>query len=212
MSPNFQASLLRFLQEGEVKPLGSDQMQYSDVRIIVACNRSLHELVEKGKFRRDLYYRLKGFELLIPPLRDRSEDIAVLIDFFIEKYAGVVGRNVLGLAKETLAKLEAYNYPGNVRELESEVRRMVAIAEQGGYISDRHLSPNIAKLQAGVQTNTTYEVGSASLKEMVEVVERKILTEALERNHWHQSNVAKELGLSRVGLSNKIKRYSLPIK
>lgn len=209
ISPNFQVSLLRFLQEGEVKPLGSDEMQHSDVRIIVASNRSLHDLVEKGKFRRDLYYRLKGFELLIPPLRERSEDIAVLTEFFIEKYAGVVGRNVLGLAKETLAKLEIYNYPGNVRELEAEVRRMVAIAEQGGYISDRHLSPNIAKLQTGVQTDISYEAGSVTLKEMVESVERKILIESLDRNHWHQSNVAKELGLSRVGLSNKIKRYCL---
>ncbi len=209
VSPNFQVSLLRFLQEGEVKPLGSDKMQYADVRIIVASNRPLLDLVEKGEFRRDLYYRLKGFELCIPPLRERSEDIAVLTDFFIQKYAGVVGRSVVGLAKSTLAKLESYNYPGNVRELEAEVRRMLAVAEQGGYISDRHLSPTIAKMPVAKEPAPELEPDGRTLKDKVEALESRILKQALDRHHWHQSNAAAELGLSRVGLANKIKRYKL---
>ena len=141
ISPSFQVSLLRFLQEGEVKPLGSDRIYHADVRVIAASNRPLDQLVERGEFRRDLYYRLKGFELHIPALRERPEDIPALTQFFIEKYAGVVGRRVVGVTKDALAKLEAYDYPGNVRELETEIRRMVAIAEQGGYIAARHLSP-----------------------------------------------------------------------
>ena len=148
VSASFQVSLLRFLQEGEVKPLGSDKLHYADVRIIAASNRPLRQLVEEGQFRRDLYYRLKGFELQIPTLRERPEDIPALTEFFIEKYAGVVGRRVVGVTKDALEKLEAYDFPGNVRELETEIRRMVAIAEQGGYLTVRHLSPVFDRVQA----------------------------------------------------------------
>lgn len=210
ISPSFQVSLLRFLQEGEVKPLGSDKVTRADVRIIAASNRRLDELVERGEFRRDLYYRLKGFELDIPPLRERSEDVAALVQFFIEKYAGVVGHRVLGVAKDALAKLEAYSYPGNVRELETEVRRMVAVADQGGYLVTRHLSPAISSVQTAAAADPMmFEPEGASLKEMVESLERRIVTQALERHRWNQSRAADQLGLSRVGLANKIKRYGL---
>ena len=116
VSPGFQVSLLRFLQGGEVKPLGADKLHTADVRIIAATNRPLEAMVETGQFRRDLYYRLKGFALKIPPLRDRREDIPVLTEYFLEKYAGVVGRRVVGVTKDALLKLGAYDWPGNVRE------------------------------------------------------------------------------------------------
>ena len=206
ISPRFQVSLLRFLQEREVKPLGSDKLQYADVRIIAASNRPLHALVERGEFRRDLYYRLKGFELVIPPLRERPEDIAVLIQFFIEKYAGVVGRRILGVARDALVKLQAYRYPGNVRELETEVRRMVAIAEQGGYIALRHLSPVFDEVAPAPPPSP---LDGASLKGMVEKLESQAVAASLRRHRWNQSKAADELGLSRVGLANKIKRYGL---
>ncbi len=148
VSPGFQVSLLRFLQGGEVKPLGSDKLQTADVRIIAASNRPLEAMVEAGQFRRDLYYRLKGFALQIPPLRERREDIPVLAEYFLEKYAGVVGRRVVGVTKDALIKLGAYDWPGNVRELETEMRRMVAIADQGGYISSRHLPPAFSTVRA----------------------------------------------------------------
>lgn len=210
ISPSFQVSLLRFLQEGEVKPLGSDKMQYSNVRILAATNRPLKEMVERGEFRRDLYYRLKGFELRIPSLRERPEDIPVLTDFFIEKYAGIVGRRVVGVTKEALSKLEAYHYPGNIRELETEIRRMIAIAEQGGYISARHLPPSINKLQPrSMLMDLNMALEGETLKEMVESMEKRIVEEVLNRNRWNQSQSAQDLGLSRVGLANKIKRYDL---
>ncbi len=209
ISPSFQVSLLRFLQEGEVKPLGSDKIHHCNVRIIAASNRPLDRLVAEGAFRRDLYYRLKGFELHIPALRERPEDVPALTQFFIEKYAGVVGRRVVGVTKEALAKLEAYDYPGNVRELETEIRRMVAIAEQGGYIAARHLSPAIRDLKPREEAAAAFEPEGDSLKEMVENLERRVVSLSLQRHHWNQSRAAEELGLSRVGLANKIKRYGL---
>ncbi len=209
ISPSFQVSLLRFLQEGEVKPLGSDRIHHCKVRIIAASNRPLERLVQEGSFRRDLYYRLKGFELHIPALRERPEDIPALTEFFIEKYAGVVGRRVVGVTKDALEKLQLYDYPGNVRELETEIRRMVAIAEQGGYIGQRHLSPAIRDLTPSRPAKASFQPSGASLKEMVENLERHLVAESLERHHWNQSRAAEELGLSRVGLANKIKRYHL---
>ncbi len=209
ISPSFQVSLLRFLQEGEVKPLGSDKVSRADVRIIAASNRSLEKMVEAGEFRRDLYYRLKGFQLRIPALRERPEDIPVLAQFFIEKHAGVVGRRVVGIAKDALASLEAYDYPGNVRELETEIRRMVAIAENGGYITPRHLAPDIARAQLRAPDPAGLDMIDGPLKDMVEKLERRAVGRALERHRWNQSRAAEDLGLSRVGLANKIKRYGL---
>ncbi len=209
ISPQFQIALLRFLQEGEVKPLGSDKVMSSDVRIISASNKSLEALVEQGRFRRDLYYRLRGFMLEIPPLRERPEDIPVLTRFFVEKYAGVVGRRVLGVTSEVLKQLENYSFPGNVRELETEVQRMVAVAEQGGYIALRHLSERIRRTRAPERAEEGWMPEGATLKEKVESLERMLVSRKLAEHRWNQSRVAEELGLSRVGLANKIKRYGL---
>jgi two-component system response regulator HupR/HoxA len=133
----------------------------------------------------------------------------VLTDFFIEKYAGVVGRRVIGVTKGALAILGAYSYPGNVRELETEIRRMVAIAEQGGYISERHLSRAFDKVRSGGDATSGYELDGETLKEQIESLERHIVADALDQCRWNQSRAATELGLSRVGLANKIKRYGL---
>ncbi|MES2335682.1 MAG: sigma-54 dependent transcriptional regulator [Pseudomonadota bacterium] len=209
ISPQFQIALLRFLQEGEVKPLGSDIMLHSDVRIIAASNKPLERLVEKGSFRRDLYYRLRGFQLSVPSLAERPEDIPVLTRFFVEKYAGVVGRRVLGITADALQRLEAYPFPGNVRELETEVQRMVAVAEQGGYIAFRHLSDKISKTPVNDRSQLPLLTSGGSLKDIVERVERSVVERALDRHQWNQSKVAADLGLSRVGLANKIKRYDI---
>jgi two-component system response regulator HupR/HoxA len=209
ISPQFQVALLRFLQEGEVKPLGSDTMLYSNVRIIAASNKSIDKMVQAGTFRRDLYYRLRGFQLNVPALAERPEDIPVLTRFFVEKYAGVVGRRVLGVTTDALKRLEAYPFPGNVRELEAEVQRMVAVAEQGGYIALRHLSEKISSTPVNDNGPGGFVPVGDSLKDMVESLERALVQQALDRNHWNQSKVAGDLGLSRVGLANKIKRYDI---
>lgn len=211
ISPSFQVSLLRFLQEGEIKPLGSDRTMHSDVRIIAASNRNLEEMVETREFRRDLYFRLKGFELIVPPLRDRPADIPVLAEFFTQKYSQAMGRRILGIAMEVVKQLIAYPFPGNVRELENEVRRMVALAKSGEYLTAKTLSPHIAAVspREAPRRMADAALDGDTLKEKVASLEKALVTDALARHRWNQSRAARELGLSRVGLANKIKRYEL---
>jgi two-component system response regulator HupR/HoxA len=211
-SASVQASLLRILQEGEVKLLGTDQTRRINVRIIAASNRPLAQLVEAGSFRRDLYYRLRGFELHIPPLRERPEDIRVLTDYLVKKYAAtMIGRRVPGVAAEVLQKLRSYPFPGNVRELENEIRRMVAVVENGEFITVKHLSPEIAQSrpQPARMLGVEPAPSGATLKESVEHLEALLVAQCLERHNWNNSRASRELGLSRVGLANKIKRYGL---
>ena len=212
ISPAVQVSLLRFLQEGEVKPLGADHTRRSSVRIIAACNRPLDKLVADGSFRRDLYYRLRGFELSIPPLRERPEDVQVLTDYLIKKYtAGMIGRRVPGVAAEAMQKLRGYTFPGNVRELENEVRRMVALVEDGEFITLKHLSPEVAcSLPRAARIPGLGGVpDGATLKQTVEHIEAQLVRQSLQRNNWNGTRASRELGLSRVGLANKVKRYHI---
>jgi len=210
ISPSFQVSLLRFLQEGEVKPLGSDQTKIADVRIIAASNKPLKQLVESGQFREDLYFRLRGFELEVPPLRARPADIPVLTEFFVSKHGGLLGNRVRGVADDVIEIFKSYPFPGNVRELENEVRRMIALAKDGEYLTRRHLSPALAKLKSSpTATAVARKDDERTLKQIVETLEAQIVGQVLNKHRWNQSKAARELGLSRVGLANKIKRYAL---
>ncbi len=206
VSPSFQVSLLRFLQEGEVKPLGSDKTETCNVRIIAASNRPLKELAEAGKFRKDLYFRLRGFELEVPPLRERPDDAPALAEFFANKHSNMIGRRILGISAGVLEKLIHYEWPGNVRELENEIRRMVALAKDGEYLTTEVLSPAILSVPSRARGITP---PGKTLKEKVEGLEKQVVGEVLSRHRWNQSRAANELGLSRVGLANKIKRYGL---
>ncbi len=211
ISPAVQVSLLRFLQDGEVKAIGSDRTRPTHVRIIAASNRPIHQLVEEGRFRRDLYYRLKGFEISIPPLRDRPDDIPVLTDYLIKKYSEVFNRKIPGVASQALQKLRAYAFPGNVRELENEIRRTVATIENGEFITVQHLSSEIARARPRADRAPAAPVAldGRTLKERVEQLEEALVRAALERHRWNHTRAAEELGLSRVGLANKLKRYAI---
>jgi two-component system response regulator HupR/HoxA len=211
VSPSFQVSLLRFLQEGEVKPLGSDRTTQSNVRIIAASNRSLAGLVNAGQFRRDLYYRLKGFEFEVPALKDRVEDVTVLAEFFAAKHAEATGRKILGLSASLIEKLSHYEFPGNVRELENEIRRLVVLTADGEYLTSQHLSPVVlaATQRRPAEYNGGFSPTGLTLKDKVESLERHLVEKALRRYRWNQSRAADELGLSRVGLANKIRRFGL---
>ena len=211
VSPAFQVSLLRFLQEGEVKPLGTHQTRRCNVRIIAASNQNLKELVEQKKFRRDLYYRLRGFELNIPPLRERVEDIEVLAEHAANKYAESLHKKVAGISADVLKRLRGYPFPGNVRELENEVRRMVALAGDGEFLSAELMSPEFARLvpHEGPPATAALLQQPGTLKDKVEALEIQLVSQSLLAHRWNHSRAARELGLSRVGLANKIKRYGL---
>lgn len=211
VSPSFQVSLLRFLQEGEVKPLGSDKVLTSNVRVIAASNRPLRALVASGQFRQDLYFRLRGFELEVPPLRERPDDVPVLAEFFAAKHSDAMGRKILGISAAVLEKLAGFDFPGNVRELENEIRRMVSLTDDGEYLTTKHMSPAIlaAPPRQRFASKGGYVLQGTTLKDKVECLEKQVLSEVLTRHRWNQSRAANELGLSRVGLANKIKRYTL---
>ncbi len=213
VSPTFQVSLLRFLQEGEVKPLGSDTTIKCDVRVIAASNESIETLINKGKFRKDLFYRLNGFQLNIPPLRKRKEDIDVLAEYMVKQFSAQSNRQVLGISPAVLEQLRLHDWPGNVRELETEIKRILAFTESGTFLSEEHLSVELRTLKPTIKTDKIQlELDGISLKEKVEHLEAKIILGTLKRLRWNQSRAASELGLSRVGLSNKIKRYKLNIE
>ncbi|MES2957649.1 MAG: sigma-54 dependent transcriptional regulator [Pseudomonadota bacterium] len=211
VSPAFQVSLLRFLQEGEVKPLGTHLTRRCNVRIIAASNQNLKDLVEQKKFRRDLYYRLRGFELNIPPLRDRVEDIPVLAEHAAHKYAASLHKKVAGISADVHKRLKVHPFPGNVRELENEVRRMVALASDGEFLSADLMSPEFARLvpRESHAEGAPFLQQAGSLKDKVEALEMHLVAQSLLAHRWNHSRAARELGLSRVGLANKIKRYRL---
>ncbi|MCS6912727.1 MAG: sigma 54-interacting transcriptional regulator [Myxococcales bacterium] len=206
MSLGLQAKLLRVLQEGEVRPIGSTQPRQVDVRIICATNRSLEQEVQAGRFRQDLYYRLKVFPLRLPPLRERREDVPLLAEHFLRKYAAELKKGVAGFTPETLAQLQAYAWPGNVRELENEVQRLIIQAEPGAFITPDQLSPQIRQVQ-GLLDRIAPRKGT--LKDMMEEVECWLIQKALAEHGGNKTRTAEALGITREGLHKKLAKFGL---
>jgi transcriptional regulator with PAS, ATPase and Fis domain len=206
-SPQMQVKLLRVLQEGTFTPVGSTEMRKVDVRIVAATNRNLREMVEKGTFREDLYYRLNVINIRVPPLRERKEDIPLLTEFFLQKTCEQAGVARKVLTKRALELLYDYPWPGNVRELQNEIERVVVLAGQEQKISPEMLSPKIIE-----QTQNNKHQGSrlqGKLKDAMEDLERDMIREGLRRTGWNKSRLAKELGISRAGLIMKVEKYGL---
>jgi Nif-specific regulatory protein len=203
---SLQAKLLRALQEGEIRPIGATQVKQVNVRIVAATNKNLEAEVKAGRFREDLYYRLKVFPIRVPPLRERKADIAPLAVFFLERYTREMGKSVLGFAQETLEIMSAYDFPGNVRELENEVQRLVIQADDGAFLTPELLSPRVRQIES-----VLLSAGAAkgSLKEMVDQVERHILIEALREHGNNKTAAAKTLGITREGLHKKLKQLGV---
>ncbi|MEI9937479.1 MAG: sigma 54-interacting transcriptional regulator [Pseudomonadota bacterium] len=203
---SLQAKLLRALQEGEIRPIGATQSKQVNVRIVAATNRNLEAEVKAGRFREDLYYRLKVFPIRVPPLRERRDDIAPLALFFLDRYTREMGKSVPGFAQETLEILSAYDFPGNVRELENEVQRLVIQADDGAFLTPELLSPRVRQIET-----VLLSAGAAkgSLKEMVDQVERHILIEALREHGNNKTAAAKTLGITREGLHKKLKQLGV---
>lgn len=210
-SPAFQVKLLRVLQEGEFRPLGSSRPVRVDVRVIAATNRDLEADVRDGRFREDLYYRLAIIALRVPPLRERPMDLARLAQHLLASSCTALGKPVAGFARETLAGLTAYRWPGNVRELQNEILRMVALSTTPELGVDL-LSPRVLKSPVGETPAADVDWAAnltGGLKERMEQLEMRVLKEAMARLRWNKSRVARELGLSRVGLRAKLARYGL---
>ncbi|HKO50634.1 MAG TPA: sigma 54-interacting transcriptional regulator [Polyangiaceae bacterium] len=203
---SLQAKLLRALQEGEIRPLGATQSKQVNVRIVAATNKNLELEVKAGRFREDLYYRLKVFPIRVPPLRERKSDIAPLSVFFLGRYTREMGKSIPGFAQETLEILSAYDFPGNVRELENEVQRLVIQADDGAFLTPELLSPRVRQIET-----VLLSAGAAkgSLKEMVDQVERHILIEALREHGNNKTAAAKTLGITREGLHKKLKQLGV---
>jgi DNA-binding NtrC family response regulator len=188
----------------EYRPVGANGYQRADFRIICATNRDLAREVEEGRFLKDLYYRLKVVRLTLPPLRERREDIPLLAEHFLTKYARKFGRRGLRLSSEALDLLGSYSWPGNVRDLEHEVERAVAFSSDG-----EELSPDSFSEELRSWGSLLHLSESGPLAQAVEQVERQMIREALKRAAGNRSQAARLLGLSRRGLLNKIERYGL---
>ncbi len=201
-----QAKVLRVLQEGSVRPVGATREKSIDVRIICATNRDLAAEVEKGNFRQDLYYRLMVFPLRLPPLRERREDIPLLAEHFLVRYRQEYRVAVAGFSQEALDALCSYNWPGNIRELENEVQRLVIQSESGAWIEVAGLSPRLRKIEG---TLARIAPKKGTLKEMMEQVERWLLSAALQEHGNNKTRTAQSLGITREGLHKKLAKYKM---
>jgi transcriptional regulator with GAF, ATPase, and Fis domain len=206
MPVSLQAKLLRVLQEGTIRPVGATSEKQVDVRIICATNRDLSAEVEKGRFRQDLYYRLMVFPIRLPPLRDRREDIPQLAAHFLKRYAEEYRIESPGFTQDALDALASYNWPGNIRELENEVQRLVIQAESGHWIEVTDLSPRLRKIEGTV---TRIAPKQGTLKEMMDQVERWLIAEALRDHGNNKTKTAATLGITREGLHKKLAKFGV---
>ena len=210
-----QAKLLRVLQEGEVVPVGDTKPRKVDVRVISATHRDLGEEVAAKRFREDLFYRLAAFPLAVPPLRERREDIALLVDAFLQRAAENHGKEIAGITPQALQALESRDWPGNIRQLQNEIERAVALTPPGAMVDENALQ---APLSAAAPTTAAVGKGSAALvpdedflpmREARALFEADYVTRALERSGGNVTRTAEELELSRFMVQKKIKDYGL---
>jgi DNA-binding NtrC family response regulator len=210
-----QPKLLRFLETGEVHPLGEPEPMKADVRIMAATNRPLEAAVAQGTFREDLYYRLNVVPLPIPPLRERREEIPALANQFLRRYADEFNRGALTMTPETVEYLATYSWPGNVRQLLNEMRRVAALAEPGSAITPRMLTPEISRDRtvepAAAVAEAAAEVDirlDQPLPAAVAMLEKALIERALEKTKGRMEDAAKMLGISRKGLFLKRRRLA----
>jgi PAS domain S-box-containing protein len=201
VSAAMQSRLLRVLQERVYEPLGSVKSMRADVRVLTATNQQLDAQVKAGAFRQDLYYRVNVIRLPLPPLRDRREDIPLLVDHFVARFNQLQGKDVHGLADEALAWLMAHDFPGNVRELENLIERAFALC-RCGIIEARHLPP---ELREGPVPADAGDDAKASLREL----ERRLMTQALEHHGGNRSAAARELSMHPSTFYRKAKALGL---
>jgi len=213
MSAALQVKLLRVLQEGVLTPVGATKPVKVDVRIIAASHKDLGKMVERGEFREDLYYRINVLKVVVPPLRERIEDLPLLVQHFLHKHhTGEHGPP--RLSDEGMTALASYRWPGNIRELENEIERLIVLGADEEELSASLLSQRIRDSSAAPpeprQGLRVERLGT--LREVVESVEAEVIAQGLIRTHWNKSQLAKELGISRSNLIQKCNYYGLDRK
>jgi Nif-specific regulatory protein len=197
-----QAKLLRVIQQRTFEPVGSSESRRVDVRIIAATNKDIEKAVSDGRFRNDLYYRLNVLPIYIPPLRQRTEDIAELADFFLRKSNREIKKQIRGFSDEAMELLLSYSWPGNVRELENAVERAVVMCQEQ-YVRPEHL------ILTTRDQARDYEYGGKALKDAVNLFKKHYIAKTLEVNGWNQTETAKRLGIQRTYLSRLIKELEI---
>lgn len=212
LSPRLQLLLLRVATEGRFRPMGSHEEQRVDVRLLTGSDCDLRARIGDNTFRSDLYFALARATLNVPSLRDRAEDLALLAQNLLFDAAAAHGKPVHGLSDDALRFLESYDWPGNLRELENEMVRMLIFSQDsvlGPELISRHILQAAPGTAAPDQTVDSVLMATGTLKDRVEQIEMRILRETLTRLKWNKSRAASELGLSRVGLRAKIDRYGI---
>jgi transcriptional regulator with PAS, ATPase and Fis domain len=211
MSPELQVKLLRFLQSGEYRRVGDSVVRASNARVVSATNKDLHREVSEGRFRRDLFYRLSAFTVEIPPLRERPCDVVPLMRHFLSVYTELEGKDVRGFDDDVVELFKHYDWRGNnVRELENEVRRCVALCEDGQLIGLDEVRPElVANREAILGSHRPGPGDTLSLRDEVEALEQTRIREALERHSQSKLDAARYLGMSRTGLYTKMRKYRM---
>lgn len=207
LSMVLQAKLLRVLQESVIRKIGSTKEENVDVRIIAATNRNLEEMMQQGKFREDLYYRLNVIPIIIPPLRERLSDISSLVNLFIFKFNKKLNKEIKGAELSFINKLLSYNWPGNIRELQNVIERAMNLCD-GEFISSENLILDlglVSKVENKIDFNC---IKALRLKEVVEICEKQAIVTALGKNKSLRKT-AKDLGVSHTTIINKIKKYKI---
>ncbi|WP_130806079.1 sigma-54-dependent transcriptional regulator [Senegalia massiliensis] len=203
---NVQVKLLRILQEREMERVGGTETIKVDVRIIAATNKDLFKMVEEGKFREDLYYRLNVIPIEIPPLRERKDDIKLLIDYFLDKYSKELGKKEFKITDEALDTLKDYEWRGNIRELENVIERLVILSENN-LISKEKLPKEILNIRDELNE---FKLPSSGIN--LEEVEKNLINQALKMTNFNQTKSAKLLGITRHALIYRIEKYNIDIK
>ena len=211
MTLAMQVKLLRVLQEGTFLPVGATQAKKVNVRVVAATNKPLKEMIQKGEFREDLYYRINVINVALPPLRSRQEDIPVLMDHFLEKKCAEMGYKLKSWGKKTLEKMIDFKWPGNVRQLQNEVERLVVLTGE-----DKTITPDLLSAVITDEVDGPVRVGNlkgintkGGLKAALEELEAYMIKEGLKRCNYNKSRLSKELGISRAGLIMKVDKYGL---
>eukprot|EP00831_Metopus_contortus_P080967 TRINITY_DN8403_c0_g1_i4.p1 TRINITY_DN8403_c0_g1~~TRINITY_DN8403_c0_g1_i4.p1 ORF type:complete len:475 (+),score=108.13 TRINITY_DN8403_c0_g1_i4:1834-3258(+) len=211
VSPAVQVKLLRVLQEGEFEKVGSSTTRRVNVRIIAATNLDLAEEVRKGNFREDLYYRLRVFPLQVPPLRNRVEDIPVLIAHFIKKYSQKTGRHISAMSPQAMTRCVEYHWPGNVRELENAIEYAFVVCPGGKSIGIEHLPGEVHSRPGSFHYSASVQPADKAASRKI-LSERIALIESLEAAEWNKARVARKLNVSRTLVWKWMKKHHIPLR